>query len=124
MGRTMAVHFLNEKPGFIEKNSRGEGCCNRKSYYKLLKRLYKAAKIDENAEPCMALATEHQANKEMVQAGLLRGTHDRTCVMRALDTKNYQPRSIPAIYCEFVRLTNLEHFKEKIKPLAQEMCVI
>merc|ERR1712106_600369 len=147
--RSMAVHFLNEKPCFIEKNSRGEGCCDRKSYYNLLKRLYRAAKIDENAKPCMALATEHQgnkgmkvrkfdmklftsfcvlarqmhANKEEVQAGLLRGTHDRTCVMRALDTKNYQPRSISAIYCEFVRLTNLEHFKEKIMPLAQELCV-
>ena len=31
----------------------------------MLKRLYKAAKVQESAEPCLALATEHQANAEM-----------------------------------------------------------
>ena len=145
--RTLAVHFLNEKVEFHEKNIDNKACCNRKSYYKMLDRMYPGAKKDENAEECTAIARANQAAKEIkvpkcnmkrfvsycvlmrqinenakeVQSGLFRSSkNDRTCVMRAMETG--AGNKVPSIWCEYVRLTNSKHFIEKIHPKKEELC--
>jgi len=143
--KTYVINFLNEKLSYVERNNNHQGCCKRRSFYKILSGIYKSVKISEHAESCMALVEAHQAtkkkikkfdktsfvsfcvlakqmaeNKQNVQDGLLRvKTHDRLCVLRAVDTSRYDVDDDKSIYCTFVKMRHKKDYEKNFESLCE-----
>ena len=174
--KTYVINFLNEKLSYVERvnnfclkfryfycqNNNHQGCCKRRSFYKILSGIYKSVKISEHAESCMALVEAHQATKKKikkfdktsfvsfcvlakqmaenkqvvdfywvnisepsflfknVQDGLLRvKSHDRLCVLRAVDTSRYDVDDDKSIYCTFVKMRHKTDYEKNFESLCE-----
>jgi len=137
-----AIHYMKQELQIVERNKDGEGCCSRKSFYKILKVVSKPSMENENAEHCMAIMGGNQAvrpikffdedrwlsfcvlkkalqfkREELVkrllsQSGAL---SDRMCLLRVFDTTRLGDFSDRTIWCQFLQLKEEKAYRKKYK---------